>query len=575
MSTQASTSTEVYADPGKLGQAMAAAVLGLRELAARLQGTPLDAAASAVMLGLLEQGHRAIAYAQLVATLDADIAQIHRLDPATAQHVDDLVADPQALADGTVGIPTEIMCQGMAPHRNTVAYAQAHLHISVSEARRRLTGARLLVAPAPVQETASAGAESTMSPENPRPSYPVLAGAAADGTADVGNLSQLAGRLDGMQPRITPRPDARNITTAIEESLVHEARTGEPKSCGKALQDWEGFLADNGSPITDGEILAKRGMFYRGYRDGCDEFLLRCDPIDSEVILAFGEAWSNPRSEKLPPSSASTAATQNPSSVMTDENAVFSPSGTPVYCPVGTPAPAWALAPGVVALDAPLSQLDCGRPPRADPFEGSASDPRSSSQLLLDAVVAACAGVLSSDDVSDTGGMHVKIGVLIGYQSLLGQMEDAGFTAHGRPISAANIRRMACNADLLPAVLATNGELLDLGREARGFNKAQRRALALRDRGCTVPGCHRSAATSEAHHVKPWLEGGETSVKNGALLCLYHHLQVHAGLITMKMIDGVPYLIQRAGQPRGVPERNLHWHPELRTSGYTAPLFTD
>ncbi len=196
-------------------------------------------------------------------------------------------------------------------------------------------------------------------------------------------------------------------------------------------------------------------------------------------------------------------------------------------------------------------------------------------QLLLDAVIAACAGVLSGDDVSDTGGMHVKIGVLIGYQSLLGQMEDAGLTAHGRPISAANIRRMACNADLLPAVLATNGELLDLGREARGFNKAQRRALALRDRGCTVPGCHRSAATSEAHHVKPWLEGGETSVKNGALLCLYHHLQVHAGLITMKMIDGVPYLIERAGQPRGAPERNLHWHPELRTSGYTAPLFTD
>ncbi len=138
-----------------------------------------------------------------------------------------------------------------------------------------------------------------MPPENPRPSYPVLAGAASDGTADVGNLSQLAGRLEGMQPRITPRPDARNITTAIEESLVHEARTGEPKSCGKALQDWEGFLADNGSPITDDEILAKRGMFYRGYRDGCDEFLLRCDPIDSEVILAFGEAWSNPRSRKV------------------------------------------------------------------------------------------------------------------------------------------------------------------------------------------------------------------------------------------------------------------------------------
>lgn len=50
---------------------------------------------------------------------------------------------------------------------------------------------------------------------------------------------------------------------------------------------------------------------------------------------------------------------------------------------------------------------------------------------------------------------------------------------------------------------------------------------------------------------------------------------VHAGLITLKMINGVPFVIGQAGQPRGDPERNLYWHPELRTSGYTPPLFTD
>ena len=75
--------------------------------------------------------------------------------------------------------------------------------------------------------------------------------------------------------------------------------------------------------------------------------------------------------------------------------------------------------------------------------------------------------------------------------------------------------------------------------------------------------------------MKPWSEGGETSVDNGLLICEYHHLQVHAGLITMKMIDGVPYLVARAGRPRGDPERNLYWHPELITSGYTPPLFDD
>lgn len=573
MSTQASTFPAGPGDRQQLGQDLAAAVLNLRVLIRRIQGGSRDAAASAAILGLLEQGHRAIAYGQLVATSNADAAQIHRLDPAAARHIDDLVASLDSLADGSATIPAETMCQGMAPHRNTVAYAQAHLHISVSEARRRLTGARLLVAPEP--EPPQSGAPHHQASESPRPSYPVLAGAAADGTADVGNLSHLAGRLEGMQPRIAPRSDARNVAAAIEESLVREARTGEPQSCGKALQDWEGFLAEDGSPITDEEIRAKRGMFYRGYRDGSDEFLLRCDPMDSEVLRSFGEAWSNPRSPKLPPVSASTAPRHGPRSATTDDETTNSPSGSPAHCPSGTPAPQWAVPPEMAPQDIPVSQLSCGLPPETAPPDQLDDDPRTSPQLLLDAIIAACAGILSGEEVSETGGMRIKIGVLIGYRSLLGQLEEAGSTAHGRPISAANIRRMACNADLLPAVLGTSGELLDLGRESRSFTKAQRKALALRDRGCTVPGCHRAAATCEAHHVKPWLEGGETSVQNGALLCLFHHLQVHAGLIAMKMIDGVPYLLERSGSPRGDPERNLIWHPELRTAGYTAPLFTE
>jgi hypothetical protein len=195
--------------------------------------------------------------------------------------------------------------------------------------------------------------------------------------------------------------------------------------------------------------------------------------------------------------------------------------------------------------------------------------------LLLDGLIAAITGALNGTGVPDSGGLPVKIGVLIGYRSLLGQCEDAGITAHGKPISAANIRRLACDADLLPALLGSAGEILDLGRTVRGFTPAQRRAIAIRDRGCVVPGCHRPASTNEYHHVKPWQEGGETSVDNGANTCQHHHLMIHAGLITLKMIDGIPYVVGRAGQPRGDPERNLYWHPELRTAGYTPPMFTD
>ncbi len=619
-----------------LGQQLAAAALALSAATGQLSLAPLDAAAAAAMMGLLERSHRTIAYAQLLITRRAGEAEIHRLDPVTAQHIDQLVAQPGPLADGTAGIPPEELRQGMAPHRNTQAYMQAHLHISTSEARRRINGSKLLVAP----PTGTGEAP-------PAPSYPILAQAASDGSADVANLASMAGQLESMQPRIKTRLDAENVNTAIEDSLAHEARTGDPKTCGQALRDWGGFLAENGTPISDEEIRARRGMFYRGFRDGSDEYLLRCDPEDSEVLFSYCEAWTNPRSTKSPPFSASTTprppagefptlpvvptsptwpidgqqpagkplpeadrgqrpaapgpdtgddvppqAGANPDPAMkvapnaaaTGEGTTgealqpepldASPSGTPTFSPAGVPAPEWARPPGASGSQVPLSEFACGLPPdRWDPEQPTSQDPRTNPQLLLDALIAACAGGMNGADIAESGGMRVKIGVLIGYRSLLGQCEDAGLTDHNRPISAANVRRLACNGDILPAVMGDEGAVLDLGREIRGFTKAQRRAIAIRDRGCIIPGCKHPASMSECHHVIPWSEGGPTSVGNSAMLCEFHHLQVHAGLIKLRSINGVPYVVEIAGQPRGAPQRNLYWHPELRTAGYQAPLF--
>ncbi|WP_146755226.1 DUF222 domain-containing protein [Arthrobacter sp. AQ5-05] len=619
----------------ELGQQLAAAALALSAATGQLALVPLDAAAAAAMMGLVERSHRAIAYAQLLITRRADAAEVHRLDPVTAQHIDQLVAQPGPLADGTAGIPAGELRQGMAPHRNTQAYMQAHLHISTSEARRRINGSKLLVA--------SPAAGSDEAP--PAPSYPILAKAASDGSADVANLASMAGQLESMQPRIKTRPDAENVNTAIEGSLAHEARTGDPKTCGQALRDWGGFLAENGTPISDEEIRARRGLFYRGFRDGSDEYLLRCDPEDSEVLFSFCEAWTNPRSTKSPPFSASTThrppsggfptmpsvptgpvdgqdpagdprpeagqeqcpeeldpdtsdgtpskvpanpdpdpATEAPPSAAAGEGTTGetrqpgtfypSPSGTPTFSPAGTPAPEWATPAGASGSQIPLSEFACGLPPDGSGLEQLTSqDPRTSPQILLDALIAACAGAMNGTDIAASGGMRVKIGVLIGYRSLLGQCEEAGLTDHNRPISAANVRRLACNGDILPAVMGDEGAVLDLGRELRGFTRAQRRAIAIRDRGCIIPGCKHPASMSECHHVIPWSEGGPTSVENSAMLCEYHHLQVHAGLIKLRSINGVPYVVEIAGQPHGAPQRNLYWHPELRTAGYQAPLF--
>jgi hypothetical protein len=51
-----------------------------------------------------------------------------------------------------------------------------------------------------------------------------------------------------------------------------------------------------------------------------------------------------------------------------------------------------------------------------------------------------------------------------------------------------------------------------------------RRAVQLRARGhCEWPGCQRRAAHCDVHHLVHQSHGGETSVRNCAILCQYHH----------------------------------------------------
>jgi hypothetical protein len=58
-------------------------------------------------------------------------------------------------------------------------------------------------------------------------------------------------------------------------------------------------------------------------------------------------------------------------------------------------------------------------------------------------------------------------------------------------MTAAEARMHACDCMIIPAVLGTHSEPLDLGRLRRLISAGHRRALYLRDRGCAFPGCHR------------------------------------------------------------------------------------
>ncbi len=221
----------------------------------------------------------------------------------------------------------------------------------------------------------------------------------------------------------------------------------------------------------------------------------------------------------------------------------------------------------LTALSAPSPGNDCCDDPHhrhSAPAEGAGSasgrsesasragdrDERTPAKRRADALIAlitAGAAAVDADGEVATSG-SAQLVVTLDYRALTGDLAGAGVSESGATITPDTVRELACDAHLIPMVLGSRSEPLDVGRRKRLVEKGLRRAVIQRDKYCTYDGCTRPPAMCQVHHVVAWWQGGDTSLVNSALLCATHHRIVHRdGLTATVTATGVTWHHNRSG----------------------------
>lgn len=186
--------------------------------------------------------------------------------------------------------------------------------------------------------------------------------------------------------------------------------------------------------------------------------------------------------------------------------------------------------------------------------------PLTPEQRRADALVGMITSHQLGRQAPSSGGDRPRVVVYLEYARLQAEAAAAGVITDGAELSAGELRRLCCDAGILPVVLGGASEPLDVGREHRLVTPPIRAALTARDRGCAFPTCNVRPAICEAHHIQPWWGDGITALSNLVLLCHHHHGLVEPAKHAIR--DQWRVRIAADGLPEFVPPRRMA--PEQR-----------
>ncbi|MBT2535828.1 HNH endonuclease signature motif containing protein [Arthrobacter sp. ISL-69] len=431
-------------------------------------------------------------------------------------------------------------------YKNATEFLRTRLRISAAEARRRIS-----LAAAVLPRTGFAG--NTDPAERPELGAAVAAGTVASRPASIITMA-----LDRVRHHATGDTTAR-----MEHALTRTAAEYDTDFLTRIARRWTDAIDQDGSEPSEEELRRRQGVFLRQVTRGLQHIEIFATPDQYEPLLTVMNTATNPRTR-----AGTTEGSDAGSDAGNDaDSAVDSGDGT-------------------------------GGGPDAD------LDRRTRPQRLLDGLVGACKAALTTGTLPTAGGLRPQVMVTIDYRDLLDRLEHttaqgpryrtaatgtgtatpagpwdtdhssettlspgstgsipgAGSFAFTGPVNASTVRKIACDADIIPVLLGSQGRVLDIGRTTRIFPPHIRKAITARDQGCAFPGCTIPAPWCEAHHITYWSHGGPTSTDNGTLLCSHHHHLIHKEQWTIQVKTGIPWFIPPPHiDPRQKPQRNNYF----------------
>lgn len=332
--------------------------------------------------------------------------------------------------------------------------------------------------------------------------HPAVADALEQGTLSVDAADAICTMLE----RIAPRTSLRRAE-AYESELVRFASAAPHGLVLRAVRHAEARLDPDGVEPRDEAMHQQRTLSIVEEASGMVRITARLDPITAAPVKAAIEAIVSetlhrrrdrqPTPTAFPDSEvdATDAQLAGASPTVDDDSPVL----------VG-PVPSGPVPSGPVP-DGPVLP-----------------DRRTIPQLQADALSELARHVLGCKAAATRA--KATVVVRLDLDALLSGVGEATIDGLDRPISAVAARRLAVDAEFVPAVLGGEALPLDLGRSRRLFSRAQRLALGERDGGCAS--CGRNIAYVEAHHIDWWhRHRGPSDLDNGVLLCSHCHHQVH------------------------------------------------